>query len=165
MQEQADPGGGLPWVWDAGLLAIPAMLSFVSLLFVYWLLPNIEVRVRYIWPGALVAALGLELAKHGFAFYLGNFATYSVVYGSLWGVIALLTWVYLSANLLLFGAEVAAEVPHVLHEEPRHGREGATELHWRRALVSALRGLVLAPEREDEPLRGAQARHGDASES
>ena len=62
-----------------------------------------------------------EVAKTGVAFYFAHFASYQVVYGSLGGVIALLFWVYVSANILLFGAEVSAEIGHVLRGEPRRG--------------------------------------------
>ena len=69
----------------------------------------------------------------------------AVVYGSLGGVIALLFWVYLTANIMLFGAEITAEVPHVLNEEPRHGHPGSDEGSWRSSAWALLRGLVLAP--------------------
>jgi membrane protein len=68
-----------------------------------------------------------------------------VVYGSLGGVIALLFWVYLTANIMLFGAEVTAEVPHVLREEPRHGHAGSDEGNWRASMWALARGLVLTP--------------------
>lgn len=139
-------GGSFGWLWDAGALAIPAALSFLTFLFIYWLLPNRRIMLRYIWPGALVAAIGIEVAKNGFALYLANIADYDVVYGSLGGVIALLFWVYVSSNILLFGAQVAAEVPHVLFEEPRHGHTGAgVATNWRTSLLAILRGLVIAP--------------------
>ena len=144
-------GGGFAWLWDAGALAIPAALSFLTFLFLYWLLPNAPVRLRHAWPGALAAALGFEAVKHGFALYIGNFASYNIVYGSLGGVVVLLFWVYLSANILLFGAEVAAEVPHVLRGSPRHGHAGAAEAGWRASLWAMLRGLVLAPGEQPGP--------------
>jgi membrane protein len=159
-------GGQSSLLWDAGALAIPAALSFLTFLFLYWLLPNLPVRLRDIWPGALVAALAFEALKHGFAFYLANFASFDVVYGSLGGVIALLLWIYLSANILLIGAEIAAEVPHVLHEEPRHGHAGATETDkdWRASLLTILRGLVLVPEEEAGTALPSRARESDPSE-
>ena len=159
-------GGQSSLLWDAGALAIPVVLSFLTFLFLYWLLPNLPVRLRDIWPGALVAALGVEALKHGFAFYLANFASFDVVYGSLGGVIALLLWIYLSANILLVGAEIAAEVPHVLHEEPRHGHAGATETDrdWRASLLTVLRGLVLVPEEEAGTAAPNRARERDPSE-
>ena len=160
-------GGQLDWLWDVGALAIPAALSFLTFLFIYWLLPNRRMQLRFIWPGAAVAAAGTELTKFGFAIYLANFANYDVVYGSLAGVIVLLFWVYLSANILLFGAEVAAEVPHVLHEEPRHGHAGATESEraWRASLLTLLRGLVLAPGDQSGPAAPEHPPDSRAAES
>ena len=160
-------GGGLDWLWDVGALAIPAALSFLTFLFLYWLLPNRRMQLRFIWPGAAVAAAATELTKFGFAIYFANYANYAnydVIYGSLAGVIVLLFWVYLSANILLFGAEVAAEVPHVLHEEPRHGHAGATESQraWRDSLLTLLRGLVLAPGDQTGPAAPEHAPDGRA---
>ena len=66
-------------------------------------------------------------------------------------MIVLLFWVYLVTSVMLFGAEVAAEVPRVLHEEPRHG--DAPEGNWRTSLVAMLRGLVLAGDNDVEARR------------
>ena len=59
-----------------------------------------------------------------------------------------LFWVFLTSNILIYGAEVAAELPHVLNEEPRHGSRD--EGDWRVALLAFARGLVMVPE-DDEP--------------
>ncbi len=139
--------------WNAGAIAIPFGLTFVAFMLTYWLLPNRHPRFRYIWPGALLAAIGFELLKVGFAAYLEHFASFDVIYGSLGSVIVLLFWVYLTANIVIFGGEVAAEVPHVLHGEPRHG--GDFEGNWKLSVLSFLRGLVMAGEEEtaDRPRR------------
>lgn len=138
--------------WNAGVLAIPFLLSFIAFLLMFWLLPNRAVRFRHIWPAAILAALGFEGLKAGFAAYVENFASFDVIYGSLGSVIVLLFWVYLVANLVIFCGEVAAEVPHVLRGEPRHGHappEGADEVEedWRMSVLSVLRGLVFADNR------------------
>ena len=57
--------------------------------------------------GALVAAFAFEIAKNAFLWYSQNFANYNLVYGSLGAVIALLFWAYISAIILLFGAEMS----------------------------------------------------------
>ena len=66
-----------------------------------------------------------------------------VTSGSVASVIVLLFWVFLSANIVIFGGAVAAEVAHVVHGEPTEG-----PVDWRRSLVVLLRGLVLAPDEE-----------------
>ena len=148
-QEQADYrvlSGSFAQLWDVGAIAIPAFLSFVTFLFLYWILPNQVVRMRHVWPGALLAALAFEAVKLPFSFYLANFADYEVVYGSLGGVIVLLFWIYLSANIVLFGAQVAAETPHVLRGEARHGHVGSPDQGWWPALFGILRGLVFSSD-------------------
>lgn len=142
------------WAWDLGAFAIPALLTFGSFIFLYWLLPTVKIRVRDIWAGAALATVAFEAVKQGFAIYLANFGNYDVVYGSLGGVMALLFWVFLSANILLFGAEVAAETPHVLRAEPRHGHASAAterEGGWRNSIWVLVRGLVLAPGDQSGP--------------
>jgi membrane protein len=52
------------------------------------------------------------LAYIGFSFYLENFANYNATYGSLGAVIGLMMWMWLSAIVVLFGAEINAEMEH-----------------------------------------------------
>lgn len=61
-----------------------------------------------IWPAAAFFALLWIAATAGFGIYAANFASYNATYGSLGGVIILITWFYLSAFFLLLGAELAA---------------------------------------------------------
>jgi membrane protein len=138
---------GLGWAWDLGATALPPVLEFVAFLFVYRIVPARRLSLRYLLGGALLATAGFELVKHGFALYLAHFSSYDVVYGSLGTLIALLFWVYLSANMLLAGAEVAAETAHVLQDEPRHGRvrPPGRERPFRVAVRDFLVGLVMAP--------------------
>ncbi len=154
VQAQADSrlssfGGQLSWLWAAGAFAIPPLLAFLTFLLLYRVLPHRAARLLHVWPGALLAAFAFELTKAGFATYVASFSNYQVVYGSLGGVIALLFWVYVSANILLFGAEVSAEFGHAMRGEPRHGRPplegGRDDATWRHSLVTMLRGLVFAP--------------------
>ena len=89
------------------------ILSFVFnlaiFLMLYKVLPNTQTHWRFIWPGALVAALLFEGGKFLFVLYLDNFATFSAVYGSIGSVIALLLWAYVSAFILILGAEMSSE--------------------------------------------------------
>lgn len=140
--------GPLASLWATGALTISPVLTFISFLAAYWLLPNRRVRVVYLWPGALVAAVGFEGLKFGFAALVHAFANFDAIYGPLASAIVLLWWVYLTANVVLYGAEVAAEVPRVLHEEPRHGGGGGSS-DWRRVTLRVLRGLVVGPSSSD----------------
>ncbi len=123
--------------WQFAAILVPLMLSFGAFFVVYWLVPAGKRRPADVWPGALAAALLFELAKTGFAVYLANFGRYDVVFGSLGAVAAFLFWVYLSANILLLGAEIAAAYPALRRG---HFREPALDIPdivlagWRRAL-------------------------------
>ncbi|MEX2372343.1 MAG: YihY/virulence factor BrkB family protein [Dehalococcoidia bacterium] len=139
--------GDISWAWDLGALAIPLAMSFVAFAALYRFAPNISHPWRYIVPGALFAAVAFEALKAGFAFYLQNFGNYSI-YGSLGSVIILLFWVYLTANILIFGAEVSSEIPHVLRQEPRHGTR-ADEGDWRHALLAFAKGLFMVQDDEE----------------
>jgi len=142
--------GRFSWTWDVGAVLIPLVLSFITFALLYRLAPNRSLPFRFILPGALFAALAFEGLKAGFAFYLQSLGDYSV-YGSLGSVIVLLFWIYLTANILIFGGEISAEWPHVLHGESRHGHaQLGPEPDLKRSVFNFVRGLVLVAE-EDQP--------------
>ena len=71
-------------------------------------------RARWTWltPGSLFFAVTWLLLTLAFGFYVRNFASYGATYGALSSVVVLLTWLYLSSYVLLFGAELNSEVEH-----------------------------------------------------
>ena len=64
---------------------------------------------RWVSPGAIVATLLWIVASVGFTIYVANFNSYDKTYGSLGGVVILLTWLYLSALMVLLGAVINAQ--------------------------------------------------------
>jgi membrane protein len=64
---------------------------------------------RWVSPGAAAAALLWIVASVGFTVYVANFNSYDKTYGSLGGVVILLTWLYLSALMVLLGAVINAQ--------------------------------------------------------
>ena len=66
---------------------------------------------RQLLPGAAFAGVMLVALTGLFGVYVANFGDYNATYGSLSAVVVLLTWLYLSAYVLLFGAELAAVAP------------------------------------------------------
>ena len=85
---------------------LPSLAIFLLL---YKFIPNTKTYWRFVWPGALLAAILFEVAKSSFVLYLDRFANYEQVYGSVGSVIALLVWIYFSAFILILGAEFSAE--------------------------------------------------------
>jgi membrane protein len=109
------------WAW----LRLPAALVLLMLTVsvVYWAIPNVDHPYRLITPGAALAVIVWVLASLGFSFYLMTFADYSVTYGSLGAAIALLLYFYISAAVLLLGAEVNVAIHHYTEEECKTGHE------------------------------------------
>lgn len=94
-------------VWEIPPLLLPAVISFATFLLLYRIIPAARPRWRDVIPGALVATLLFEALKNSFAFYVANFNNFDVVYGSLGGLLLFLFFTYLSANILMIGAEIS----------------------------------------------------------
>lgn len=94
------------WRW-VGVLG-PLALSVATFATLYKVVPNCAVSVRAAVTGGVVAGVAWELAKIAFTYYLAHSASYNRVYGPLAGVAVGMVWVYYSAVVLLFGAEIAA---------------------------------------------------------
>jgi membrane protein len=69
-----------------------------------------EAKWRWISWGGVIATLVWVAASAGFSFYVANFGNYDKTFGSLGAVVILLTWLYLSAYVVLVGACVNAEM-------------------------------------------------------
>lgn len=69
-----------------------------------------EPKWRWLTIGAVVAGVLWFAGSVGFTMYVANFATYNETFGSLGGVIILLTWLWLSAYIVLLGAVLDAEI-------------------------------------------------------
>ena len=74
---------------------------------IYRFFPNRTVRWREAFFGALFTGVFWELAKFLFSFYMFRVVDYSKIYGSLSTIIILFLWVYYSAYIFLFGAELS----------------------------------------------------------
>jgi membrane protein len=99
-------------------------LLFVSLIFVLGFLyrygPD-EPRPRFAWfsVGSILAIVLWIAASWGFSYYVRNFASYDATYGTLGAVVGLLMWLYISAFIILIGAEVNAQIEFHIYGEPR----------------------------------------------
>ncbi len=85
-------------------------LGFVAFAILYKTFPHARVSWRAAVWGAASATLLWELAKYGYGLYLAYFARFNLVYGSVGAIIGLLFWGYISAMILLVGAELSARV-------------------------------------------------------
>jgi membrane protein len=106
-----EAGGGwlLAALLDAAGNVLPFAFVTLAMLFLYRVLPMSREPLRDIWPGALVAAIGLTIVKFGLELYFEQLANFGAIYGSLGAAMALLVFVYAAANVVVFGAEFASE--------------------------------------------------------
>jgi membrane protein len=84
-----------------------ATFVVVTLLFamMFKLLPDTKVAWRDVWVGALVTAVLFTIGKLAIGLYLGKSAVGSA-YGAAGSLVVLLVWIYYSAQILFFGAEL-----------------------------------------------------------
>ncbi len=109
--------------FNALVRPLPFFFSLTIFLLIYKFAPHTRTQWRFVWPGAMLAAILFEMGKSGFVFYLEAFGAYEMIYGSLASVIVLLAWVYLSGFILIIGAEFTSE-----YERLRQGlRRGSAE--------------------------------------
>ncbi len=65
-----------------------------------------KVRIRCVLPGAAVAVVLWLVSSYAFAVYVNNFARYHLLYGSIAGIVVLITWIYITSLVVLLGGEI-----------------------------------------------------------
>jgi membrane protein len=105
-------GLGADVQWMVMALEWPLLVLWVmtGLAVLYRYAPNrTTARWRWVSPGALIATVLWIAGSIGFSIYVTHFNSYDRTYGSLGGVVIMLTWLYLSAFAALFGAIINAQ--------------------------------------------------------
>ena len=107
-------------VWNVIARLILPALAFVTFLILYKFLPNTTVKLSNVWAGALLASLAFDIANLAFVWYVQNYGHYNLLYGSVGTILAMLTWVYFSALILLFGALATSRYSAYVESLPEH---------------------------------------------
>ncbi|GEP04129.1 YihY/virulence factor BrkB family protein [Methylobacterium oxalidis] len=112
--------------WFIALLRWPALLvvllAGLSVLYRYG--PSRErARWRWVGTGSLVACILWLVASLLFSWYVANFGNYNETYGSLGAVIGFMTWIWISATIVLLGGEINAEMEHQTVRDTTTGPE------------------------------------------
>ena len=111
------PGGSYLWhLLDAAL-----SLGLVGILFgmIFKMLPDVSLTWRDVTVGAMLTSVLFTIGKFLIGFYLGH-ATISSTYGAAGSLVTLLVWVYYSAMIFFYGAEITQVYA------TRHGSRPAT---------------------------------------
>lgn len=82
-----------------------------------------DARWEWLSVGSVLFAVSWVALTLGFGAYVANFGNYSATYGSLAAVVILLTWLFLSSYLLVFGAELNSELEHQTRRDTTTGPE------------------------------------------
>lgn len=114
------PGLGLPF-FEETIIASPAwilvanlitfVITFLALAALYRWVPKTKVSWRSAIWAAMIASAALLIFNRLFTFYLASgLSGYTVIYGSVGAIVALLTWIYLNSMILIFGAHLSAAI-------------------------------------------------------
>jgi membrane protein len=151
---------------------VPFLLTCGALMLLYGVVPARRVEWRHALLGGLLAGIGFEIAKRGFAIYLSKVPTYTLIYGAFATIPIFLIWLYMSWLVVLTGAIFTAMLPVFRAKPERHrvpGEDLADALGVLGALAKAHReGRVIAlntlarqqrilPDRAEQVLERAAA--------
>ena len=93
-------------IWSFLRFGIPLSMMFITFSLIYVYVPNRKLKFNNVIVGTIFTTLGWITTSVLFSFYVNNFANYEKIYGSLGGVIALISWLYISTLIILIGGEV-----------------------------------------------------------
>lgn len=93
-----------------GRWMVTVAVLYLSINLIYFALPIVKRRWRWLSPGTAFVVLALVAASVGFNLYFQYFTSYPQIYGSIGGFIILMLWVYLASVILLVGAETDSEL-------------------------------------------------------
>lgn len=80
-----------------------------------------QAQWRWVSPGAVVAVLVWIAVSAGFSWYVANFEDYDKTYGTLGAAIGLMMWMWISATIILVGAELNAESERQTYRDTTRG--------------------------------------------
>ena len=134
---------GMVILWMRWPVAALIMLFVIASM--YHFLPDIDRRFRLVTPGSVVAVVLWVIASLGFSLYVGHFGRYEVVYGALGSVIVLMLWLWISAFVILLGAEINAILEEYVQPSLRSNGRGTP------ILGAALRAGRAEADRTPDP--------------
>lgn len=112
-------------LWTVLRWPVIILLLMVAVALMYYVMPDVKQDFRFITPGSVLAVVVWIVASLGFAYYVRTFADYNAMYGSIGAIIVLLLYFYISAAVLLLGAEMNAVIEHMSAEGKDKGEKDA----------------------------------------
>ncbi|MGV8921096.1 MAG: YihY/virulence factor BrkB family protein [Pseudomonas sp.] len=118
-------------LWAVLRWPLSIILMMVAVALIYYVMPDVEQKFHFITPGSVLAVVVWIVASLGFGYYVKTFSDYNAMYGSIGAIIVLLLYFYISAAVLLLGAEMNAVIEHMSREgkdpgEKEFSHDGST---------------------------------------
>jgi membrane protein len=113
------------WSWSRFPLTALAVMFVIAVL--YYFLPDVKQEWRFITPGSMMGTMLWLIASFGFSVYVTNFGSYDKTYGSIGGVMVMMTWLYLTGLIFILGGEINAVLEHASDEGKAKGARVAGE--------------------------------------
>lgn len=110
-------------LWTILRWPVIIILMMVAVALIYYVMPDVEQQFRFISPGSVLAVVVWIIASLGFGYYVKTFSNYNAMYGSIGAIIVLLLYFYISAAVLLLGAEMNAVIEHMSSEGKNPGEK------------------------------------------
>lgn len=120
--DQLELGGVIDAVLSVAQYLVLAAVFMFGLAILYRFAPDRE-QARWSWLswGAVAATVLWVVASIGFSIFVTQFGSYQETYGTLAGVIVLLLWFFISAFVVLMGAELNSELEHQTRHDTTRG--------------------------------------------
>jgi membrane protein len=99
--------------WNVVRWPAAVVIAMLAWAYIYYVTPDLREReFKRMLPGAVVAVAGWIAVSWGFSQYISKYPSVSTIYGTFAGAIVLVIWVWLTNVMLLFGAELNAQLAH-----------------------------------------------------
>jgi len=109
-------------------MPVAAILIMFLWAVLYYALPDVEQKFKFITPGSVIGVVLWAIASWGFSLYVAHFGNYEVTYGALGGVVVLLFWMWISVLTVLLGAETNAIIEHRSPEGKKVGAKSMADV-------------------------------------
>jgi membrane protein len=97
-------------IWSIIRITLSLSVIFIIFTFLYLEMPNMRLKVKEVIIGSAFATIGWVVTSYGFAFYVDHFGKYTATYGSIGGIIVLMTWFYFSGIILVIGGIINSDL-------------------------------------------------------
>ncbi len=98
------------YIWNILRYIVGIFTIIIIMINLYKYTPNKNLKIKDVIPGSIISTLVWLSISFFYSYYANNFSNYEIIYGSIGGIIILITWLYLSSWSILIGLEVNVQL-------------------------------------------------------